>query len=165
MTVCRRLDDCALSVDRDPAHLGPAQSPPDPALSSPTPFSRTPPHPSRPRPRPVQPPGYWSVCRMGVSCEPYPALSFSFISVIPSLDTSLLKTRIPITMLTCRRERERKRERRKTVNLPEGEKKNSWSSPSGHQQAPTHRSPDGGPEKPTYTPTGLCQEGWRESWP
>lgn len=31
----------------------------------------------------------------------YPALSFSFTSVIPSLDTSLLKTRIPMTMFTC----------------------------------------------------------------
>lgn len=42
---------------------------------------------------------------MDVWCKAYPALSFSFISVIPSLDTSLLKTRIPITMLTCRREK------------------------------------------------------------
>lgn len=31
----------------------------------------------------------------------YPALSFSFTSVMPSLETSLLKTRIPMTMFTC----------------------------------------------------------------
>lgn len=31
----------------------------------------------------------------------YPALSFSFTSVMPSLETSLLKTRIPITIFTC----------------------------------------------------------------
>lgn len=31
----------------------------------------------------------------------YPARSFSFTSVIPSLETSLLKTRIPMTMFTC----------------------------------------------------------------
>lgn len=42
---------------------------------------------------------------MDVWYKAYPALSFSFISVMPSLDTSLLKTRIPITMLTCRREK------------------------------------------------------------
>lgn len=40
---------------------------------------------------------------MDVWYEAYPALSFSFISVMPSLDTSLLKTRIPITMLTWKR--------------------------------------------------------------
>jgi hypothetical protein len=34
----------------------------------------------------------------------YPARSFSFLSVMPSLDTSLLNTRIPITMFTCRAE-------------------------------------------------------------
>lgn len=33
----------------------------------------------------------------------YPARSFSFLSVIPSLDTSLLKTRMPITMFTCQK--------------------------------------------------------------
>lgn len=32
----------------------------------------------------------------------YPARCFSFLSSIPSLDTSLLNTRIPITMFTCR---------------------------------------------------------------
>lgn len=31
----------------------------------------------------------------------YPALCFSFLSRIPSLETSLLNTRMPITMLTC----------------------------------------------------------------
>lgn len=31
----------------------------------------------------------------------YPARCFSFLSRIPSLDTSLLNTKIPITMLTC----------------------------------------------------------------
>lgn len=31
----------------------------------------------------------------------YPARSFSFLSVMPSLDTSLLNTRMPITMFTC----------------------------------------------------------------
>lgn len=30
----------------------------------------------------------------------YPALSFSFTSVMPSLDTSLLKTRIPMNIFT-----------------------------------------------------------------
>lgn len=35
------------------------------------------------------------------SCSPYPALCFSFLSRIPSLETSLLNTRMPITMLTC----------------------------------------------------------------
>lgn len=48
--------------------------------------------------------GYRSLCKMDVWYKAYPALSFSFISVMPSLDTSLLKTRIPITMLTCQRE-------------------------------------------------------------
>lgn len=32
--------------------------------------------------------------------QTYPALSFSFTSVMPSLETSLLKTRIPMTMFT-----------------------------------------------------------------
>lgn len=45
-----------------------------------------------------------SAALMDAWYEAYPALSFSFISVMPSLDTSLLKTRIPITMLTWRRE-------------------------------------------------------------
>lgn len=31
----------------------------------------------------------------------YPARCFSFLSSMPSLDTSLLNTKIPITMLTC----------------------------------------------------------------
>ena len=48
--------------------------------------------------------GYRSLCKMDVWYKAYPALSFSVISVMPSLDTSLLKTRIPITMLTCQRE-------------------------------------------------------------
>lgn len=34
----------------------------------------------------------------------YPARCFSFLSRMPSLDTSLLNTRIPITMFTCRQE-------------------------------------------------------------
>lgn len=34
----------------------------------------------------------------------YPALSFSFTSVMPSLDTSLLKTRIPMTIFTYLKE-------------------------------------------------------------
>lgn len=34
----------------------------------------------------------------------YPARSFSFLSVMPSLDTSLLNTRIPMTMFTCQAE-------------------------------------------------------------
>ena len=33
-----------------------------------------------------------------------PARSFSLTSVMPSLDTSLLKTRMPITMFTCSKE-------------------------------------------------------------
>lgn len=37
----------------------------------------------------------------------YPALSFSFTSVMPSLDTSLLKTRIPMTMFTCLQEKKK----------------------------------------------------------
>lgn len=40
-------------------------------------------------------------CNTGKINKTYPALSFSFTSVMPSLDTSLLKTRIPMTMLTC----------------------------------------------------------------
>lgn len=36
----------------------------------------------------------------------YPARCFSFLSRMPSLDTSLLNTRIPITMFTCRQEEE-----------------------------------------------------------
>lgn len=39
----------------------------------------------------------------------YPALSFSLTSVMPSLDTSLLKTRIPMTMFTCLQENTQKR--------------------------------------------------------
>lgn len=35
----------------------------------------------------------------------YPALSFSFTSVMPSLDTSLLKTRIPMNIFTCVQEK------------------------------------------------------------
>lgn len=59
-------------------------------------------------------PGYWSQHRFFLlllffcfysllRCidKAYPARSFSFLSVIPSLDTSLLKTRMPITMFTC----------------------------------------------------------------
>lgn len=34
----------------------------------------------------------------------YPARCFSFLSSMPSLDTSLLNTKIPITMLTCQKE-------------------------------------------------------------
>lgn len=34
----------------------------------------------------------------------YPARCFSFLSRMPSLDTSLLNTRMPITMFTCRQE-------------------------------------------------------------
>lgn len=34
----------------------------------------------------------------------YPARSFSFLSVMPSLDTSLLNTRIPMAMFTCQAE-------------------------------------------------------------
>lgn len=37
----------------------------------------------------------------GAAAPSYPALSFSFLSVMPSLDTSLLNTRIPMTMFTC----------------------------------------------------------------
>lgn len=37
----------------------------------------------------------------------YPALSFSFTSVMPSLDTSLLKTRIPMNIFTCLQGREK----------------------------------------------------------
>lgn len=39
------------------------------------------------------------------SPKAYPARSFSFTSVMPSLDTSLLKTRIPMIMFTCGRQR------------------------------------------------------------
>lgn len=35
----------------------------------------------------------------------YPALCLSFLSRIPSLETSLLNTKMPITMLTCQTER------------------------------------------------------------
>ena len=38
----------------------------------------------------------------GAAAQSYPARSFSFLSVMPSLDTSLLNTRIPMTMFTCR---------------------------------------------------------------
>lgn len=38
--------------------------------------------------------------RREVIHKTYPALSFSFTSVMPSLETSLLKTRIPMTMFT-----------------------------------------------------------------
>ena len=38
----------------------------------------------------------------GAAARSYPARSFSFLSVMPSLDTSLLNTRIPMTMFTCR---------------------------------------------------------------
>lgn len=51
--------------------------------------------------------GLRSANEMNEYCEAYPALSLSFISVMPSLDTSLLKTRIPITMLTWWRERKK----------------------------------------------------------
>ena len=50
---------------------------------------------------------YWITCsdkspmRLLMEVRAYPALSFSFTSVMPSLDTSLLKTRIPMTMFTC----------------------------------------------------------------
>lgn len=39
--------------------------------------------------------------RGGVSSGSYPARSFSFLSVMPSLDTSLLNTRMPMAMFTC----------------------------------------------------------------
>lgn len=87
-----------------------------------------------PAPTPVQPSAYWPLCTMDVWCKAYPALSFSFISVIPSLDTSLLKTRIPITMLTCRREK---------TEL----KQNATSS--SHQHAALLRPPR--PRRPTTT--------------
>lgn len=40
----------------------------------------------------------------GVGSRSYPARSFSFLSVMPSLDTSLLNTRMPMAMFTCRAE-------------------------------------------------------------
>lgn len=43
-------------------------------------------------------------CKVKIN-KTYPALSFSFTSVMPSLDTSLLKTRIPMTIFTCLQEK------------------------------------------------------------
>lgn len=62
----------------------------------------------------------------------YPARCFSFLSSIPSLDTSLLNTKMPITMLTCHEKGEQ--EYLFPINHPQREdfKSNVFNFPAWH---------------------------------